>query len=87
MFFVVLVTLRSLHFLMLNFICHLFAQSWSRRMSCCSECESAKVSIFRYNALSSANRLILEVRLFSMRLMYRKNKSGPSRPTVPSGDS
>ena len=28
------------------------------------------MSIFRYNALSSANSLILEVRLFSMSLMY-----------------
>ena len=34
--FVLFVILRSLHFSMLNFICHLFAQSWSRRMSCCS---------------------------------------------------
>ena len=81
--FVLFVILRSLHFFMLNFICHLSAQSWSRRMSCCSECESAKVSIFRYNALSSANSLILEVRLFSMSLMYRRNRSGPS--TVPWG--
>ncbi len=45
-------------------------------MSCFSECESAKVYIFRYNAPSSANSLILEVRLFS--LMYRRNRSGPS---------
>ena len=73
--FVLFGILRSLHFFMLNFICHLFAQSWSRRMSCCSECESAKVSIFPYNALSSANSLILEVRLFSMSLMYRRNRS------------
>ena len=28
------VILRSFHFLKLNFICHLFAQSWSHRMSC-----------------------------------------------------
>ena len=41
------------------------------------------MSIFRYNALSSANSLILEVRLFSMSLMYRRNRSGPS--TVPWG--
>ena len=69
----------------LNFICNLFAQFWSRRMSCCSEYESAKVSIFRYNTLSSANSLILVVRLFSMSLMYRSNIIGPS--TVPWGDS
>ena len=31
-----------------------------------------------YNALSSANSLIVEVRLFSMSLMYRRNRSGPS---------
>ena len=73
--FVLFIILRGLHVLMLNFICHLFSQSWSRRMSCCSDCESAKVSIFRYKALSSANSLILEVRLFSMSLMYRRNKS------------
>ena len=30
---------------MLNFISHLSAQSWSRRMSCCNECEFAKVYI------------------------------------------
>ena len=35
------------------------------------------MSIFRYNALSSANSLILEVRLFSMSLMYVRNRSGP----------
>ena len=52
-------------------------------MSCCNECVSAKVSIFRYNALSSANSLILEVRLFSMSLMYRRNRSEPR--TVPWG--
>ena len=52
-------------------------------MSCCSESESAKVSIFRYNALSSANNLILEMSLFSMSLMYRRNISGVS--TVPWG--
>ena len=50
MFFVLFVILRNLHFWMLNFICHLSAQSWSRRMSCCSECESAQATIFRYNA-------------------------------------
>ena len=81
--FVLFVILRSLHFFMLNFICHLFAQFWSRRMSCWSECESGNVSIFRYNTLSSANSLILDVRLFSMSLMYRRNRSGPS--TVPCG--
>ena len=36
------------------------------------------MSIFRYNALSSANSLILEVRLFSMSSMYRRKRSGPS---------
>ena len=50
-------------------------------MSCRSECASTKVSILRYNALSSANSLILEVRLLSMSLMYRRNRSGPS--TIP----
>ena len=60
-------------FLMLNFICHLFAQIWSCRMFCGCECDSAKVSIFQYNALSSANSLILEVKLFSMSSMYRTN--------------
>ena len=53
---------------MLSSICHLCAQSWSRRI--CNECEFAKVSIFRYKELSSANSQILEVRLFSMSLMY-----------------
>ena len=41
------------------------------------------MSIFRYNALSSANSLILEVRLFSMSFIYRRKRSGPS--TVPWG--
>ena len=82
--FVLFVILRSLHVFVLTFICHLFSQFWSRGMSCCSEYESAKVSIFRYNTLSSANSLILDVRLFSMSLMYRRNRSGPS--TVPWGN-
>ena len=81
--FVFLFILRSLHLFVLNCICHLFAQFWSRGMSCCSEYESAKVSIFRYNTLSSAHSLILDVRLFSMSLMYRRNISGPI--TVPWG--
>ena len=81
--FVFFVILRSLHLFVLTFICHLFAPFWSRGMSCCCEYESAKVSIFRYNTLSSANSLILDVRLFSMSLMYRRNRSGPS--TVPWG--
>ena len=55
-------------------------------MSCCNECEFAKVYIFRYNALSSATSLILEVRLFSMSLMYRQNRRNRSGPcTVPWG--
>ena len=66
---VLLDILSNLHFLMLKVICHFLAQCWSRRMSSCSRCASAIVSIFRYNALSSANNRILEVSVYSMSLM------------------
>ena len=37
-------------------------------MSCCSRCECAKVWIFRYDGLLSANILVLEVSLLGQRL-------------------
>ena len=37
---------------------------WSHIMSCCSRCECAKVCIFRYDGLLSANSLVLEVSLY-----------------------
>ena len=37
-------------------------------MSCCSRCECAKMCIFRYDGLLSANSLVLEVSLVDQRL-------------------
>ena len=69
-FVVRLVIRRILHFLILNFICHVAANSWSLNISFWSNLASFGVLIiFRYMALSSATNLIFDVRCCSMSFM------------------
>ena len=68
-FFVRLVIRRILHFLIINFICHVTAHSWSLNISCWSILASFGQLISRYMALSSANNLIFDVRCYSMSFM------------------
>ena len=68
-FFVRLVIRKILHFLILNFICHVAAHSWSLTISFWSNLASFGQLISRYMALSSANNLIFDVRCCSMSFM------------------